>query len=109
MIPDTVPDPANPEPSEIEPISPAEAEKILEEALQPYLADEWRLLDRGPYAARLTRDVRNLDIRIDLLGQVITEESGLTPLQESGRLIAWVLLLAALLIALALSAALGIW
>jgi hypothetical protein len=109
MIPDTVPDPANPEPPEVEPVSPAEAEKILGEALQPYLADEWRLLDRGPYAARLTRGVRNLDIRIDLLGQVITEESGLTPLQESGRLIAWVLLLAALLIALALSAALGIW
>jgi hypothetical protein len=108
MTPDTIPDPANPQQPEVEPINPAEAEKILAEALTPYLADEWRLLDRGPYAARLTRGVRNLDIRIDLLGQVVTEESGLTPLQESGRLIAWVLLLAALLIALAFSAALGI-
>lgn len=93
---------------EIEPVSPAEAEKILETALQPYLDDNWRILDRGPYAARLTRGVRNMDIRIDLLGQVETEEFGLTPLQESGRLIAWMLLISALLIVLALSAALGI-
>jgi hypothetical protein len=42
------------------------------------------------------------------LGQIVTQESGLTPLQDSGRLTAWVLLLAALLVALALSAALGI-
>jgi hypothetical protein len=108
MTPGTIPDPVDPEQPEIEPISPSEAEKILKEALKPYLDDDWRLLDRGPYAARLTRGVRNLDIRIDLLGQVDTEESGLTPLQESGRLIAWLLLLAALLIVLAFSAALGI-
>ena len=52
--------------------------------------------------------MRNLDVRVDLLGQVETEESGLTPLQDSGRLTAWVLLLALLLVVLALSAALGI-
>jgi hypothetical protein len=45
---------------------------------------------------------------VDLLGKLEPEESGLTPLQDSGRLIAWVLLLATLLIVLALSAALGI-
>ena len=52
--------------------------------------------------------MRNLDIRVDLLGQVETEESGLTPLQDSGRLMAWMVLLAALLVVLALSTALGI-
>ena len=106
MTPDTLPD--STESAEIEPIGIAEAEKIMEEALQPYLADEWRVIDRGPYAARLTRGMRNLDIRVDLLGQVETEESGLTPVQDSGRLMAWMLLLAALLVVLALSAALGI-
>lgn len=106
MSPDTLSDSA--EQPEIEPVGIAEAEKILEEALQPYLADDWRIIDRGPYAARLTRGMRNLDIRIDLLGRIETEESGLTPLQDSGRLMAWMVLLAALLVVLALSAALGI-
>jgi hypothetical protein len=106
MPPDTVPD--STEHAEIEPIGIDEAEKIMEEALQPYLAEDWRIIDRGPYAARLTRGVRNLDIRVDLLGQVEVEESGLTPLQDSGRLMAWMVLLAALLVVLALSAALGI-
>jgi hypothetical protein len=110
MTPDTLPDSTedSTQSAEIEPVGIAEAEKIMEEALQPYLADEWRIIDRGPYAARLTRGMRNLDIRVDLLGQVETEESGLTPLQDSGRLMAWMVLLAALLVVLALSAALGI-
>jgi hypothetical protein len=106
MTPDTLPD--STEQDEIEPVGIAEAEKIMEDALQPYLAEDWRIIDRGPYAARLTRGMRNLDIRVDLLGQVETEESGLTPLQDSGRLMAWMVLLAALLVVLALSAALGI-
>lgn len=108
MTPDTIPDSANQEQPEIEPVGIEEAARILEEALQPYLDDDWRIIDRGPYAARLTRGARNLDVRIDLLGQVITHESGLTPLQDSGRLMAWMLLLAALLVGLALMAALGI-
>jgi hypothetical protein len=106
MPPDTLPDAT--EHAEIEPVGIDEAGKIMEDALQPYLAEDWRIIDRGPYAARLTRGVRNLDIRVDLLGQVETEESGLTPLQDSGRLMAWMVLLAALLVVLALSAALGI-
>jgi hypothetical protein len=104
--PDTLPDAT--EHAEIEPVGIDEAEKIMEDTLQPYLAEDWRIIDRGPYAARLTRGVRNLDIRVDLLGQVEAEESGLTPLQDSGRLMAWMVLLAALLVVLALSAALGI-
>jgi hypothetical protein len=106
---DTPPKPGNPpEKQEIEPILPEEAEKILEDALAPYLADGWHILDRSAYNARLTRGTRNLDIRIDLLGQVETEESELTPLQDSGRLMAWVLLLVSLLVVLALATALGI-
>ena len=102
-------DPTAPPPEEeIEPLDPAEAERILEEAIAPYLADEWIVLHRSPYAVRLTRGLRNMDVRVDLLGQVETEETGLTPLQESGRLTAWVVMLAMLLVALALATALGI-
>ena len=110
MLPDTAPelDPQKPSEPEIEPISPEEAEAILKQALEPYLAEGWHVIDHGAYLARLTRGKRNLDIRIDLLGQVEKEEMGLTPLQDSGRLTAWILLLAALLVVLALSAALGI-
>ena len=110
MLHDHTPDPTSPAPNlpEVEPISPQEAEVVLKQALETYLADGWRVLDHSAYTARLTRGARNLDIQIDLLGKVETRESGLTPLQDSGRLMAWVLLLAALLVVLALSATLGI-
>jgi hypothetical protein len=110
MLPDTASDsgPRKPPQPEIEPISPQDAQVILQKALEPYLAEGWLVLDHSPYIARLTRGARNLDIRVDLLGQVEKKETGLTPLQESGRLTAWVLLLTALLVALALMAALGL-
>jgi len=66
------------------------------------------VIDRSAYLMRLTRGKRNLDIRVDLLGQIEKQEMDLTPLQDSGRLMAWILLLTALMVALALSAALGI-
>ncbi len=98
-----------PPPDEVEPISPQAADAILREALAPYVAQGWHVMDQGPYAARLTRQDRNLDLRVDLLGQVEARESGLTPLQESGRLVAWMVLLAMLMVALALAAALGVF
>lgn len=110
MLHDSTPelDP-RPGPAEIEPIDPHEATLILEQALAPYLADGWRVLDRGAYSARLTRGKRNLDVRVDLLGEVEVQETGLTALQDSGRLVAWVLLITSLLLALAITSALGIW
>jgi len=95
-------------PDEVEPIAPQAADAILRAALEPYVAQGWHVIDQGPYSARLTREKRNLDLRVDLLGQVEASESGLTPLQESGRLAAWMVLLALLLVALALAAALGV-
>lgn len=112
MLHDNAPpelDPASGAPNEIEPISPREAERILAQALEPYLAEGWHVLERDAYMARLTREDRNLDVRVDLLGQVQTEESNLTALQDSGRLVAWVLLITALLLALTITSALGIW
>ena len=110
MLPDSTPelDPQKPPEPEIEPIGPQEAEALLKQAVEPYLAEGWRLIDRSAYLARLTRGKRNLDIRVDLLGQIEKQEMDLTPLQDSGRLMAWILLLAALMVALAFSAALGI-
>lgn len=111
MLPDNTPvPPSDPDLTkpEVEPIAPEAAARILEQALTPYLADDWRVIDRSAYAARLTRGMRNIDIRVGLLGEVDMEESGLTPVQDSGRLMAWVLLLASLLVVLALASALGI-
>ncbi len=109
MLPDKDSRPANaPSPApEIDPISPEDASAIMAQAIEKYTAEGWHVLTQSAYDARLTREMYNLDIRIDLLGQVETHESGLTPLQDSGRLTAWVLLLATLLLVLALASALG--
>ncbi len=112
MLPENPPTPEmlhpNPTEPEVEPIDPQTAETILHEAIAPYLAEGWRVLHRDAYSARLRRDAHNVDVWVDLLGDVQTRERGLTPLQESGRLLAWTVLLAMLLVALALSAALGL-
>lgn len=110
MLPDSTSelDPQKPPEAEIEPISPQAAEAILKQAVEPYLAEGWRVIDHNAYLARLTRGKHNLDIRVDLLGQIEKQETDLTPLQDSGRLMAWILLLTGLMVALALSAALGI-
>ena len=110
MLPDRDPRPARPQPGapEVEPISPEAAEAIMKRVVAQYTAEGWQVLSHSAYDARLTRGARNLDIRVDLLGDVQVSESGLTPLQDSGRLTAWMLLLASLLVALALGSALGL-
>jgi hypothetical protein len=104
MVPESTPDLE----SEVEVISGEEADRILQEAMAPYLEDEWRVLREGPSFARLTRGLRNLDIRVDLLGKVEITESDLTPTQDSGRLVAWVLLITMLLLALVAASVVGI-
>ncbi len=93
---------------EIDIIEPDEAHEILEQALAPYLDDDWRLLDYDDYNARLSRGTRNLHIRVGWLGDVETTETELTVTQTTGALVAWVLLIAILLVVLALASALGI-
>lgn len=93
---------------ELEPISPEEAEVILTEAMQPYTDDGWFVLDRSAFAARLTKGPHNLDIQVDLLGQVEVTASNLSASQEAGRLVAWVLLLVSLLAALVVAHILGL-
>lgn len=110
MLPDQNPPSSATPPAdtEIEPIAPEAAEAILQEAMQPYLDDDWQVIHQSAYLARLTRGTRNIDLQVDLLGQLSKEEFGLTPVQDSGRLMAWIVLLAMMLVALAVSSALGI-
>jgi hypothetical protein len=112
MLSENSPDPGITQPDppdvEIEPISPEKSEVLLKKAMEPYLADEWHVLYQDAYLARLTRGMRNLDVRVDLLGDIEITESELNPLQDSGRLMAWVVLIAMLLVVMALTSALGI-
>ncbi|GAB4572159.1 MAG: hypothetical protein Kow0077_10750 [Anaerolineae bacterium] len=94
-------------PENVEPIAPEAARKCLEDAIAPYLADGWVVLVEHDFMARLTRGKRNLDFYVDLLGEVTIEEQALSPVQDVGRLVAWLLLVVAFLLALALASALG--
>ena len=98
----------------IEPISGEQARAILEEAIRARLGDDWRDEDSGwtlvtghDFMARLTRGRVNVDFYVDLLGSVTVEERPLGPAQESGRLIAWMLLLLSLAIAGLIARAVG--
>jgi hypothetical protein len=44
---------------------------------------------------------------VDLLGEVTREEKPISPVQDSGRLVAWALLLVSFLLAVAVASALG--
>lgn len=91
----------------IEPIEPAQAAAVLEPKLAELTAQGWRVIIQTDYMARLTRGRANLDVRVDLLGNLEMEEKPLTDMQESGRLIAIVLLLITFLLVLTLLSGLG--
>ena len=101
-------------PSEIEPIAPEQARAAIQAAILEHLGPDWADEDHGwlvvhdaDYLVRLTRGQVNLDFHCDLLGAVSIIEREMNPLQTSGRLIAWMLLGASLLLALALAWAAG--
>lgn len=90
----------------VEPIAPEQARQILEAAVRERLGDNWQDEDSGwavvtshAYMARLTRGRTNIDFYVDLLGAVTVEVKEISPVQDSGRLIAWLLLLLSLAIA----------
>jgi hypothetical protein len=99
---------------EIEPIPAEQARAILEEAIRERLGDDWKDDDSGwtkvtghDYMARLTRGRMNVDFYVDLLGNVTVETSEINPAQDSGRMIAWMLLLVALAIAFLIARIVG--
>lgn len=105
---DTVNPAAPPEsPAGPEPIPPEEARRRLDDTLAPYLEDGWVIRVQHDYMAQLTQGRRNLECHIDLLGTVTVTEKALSPAQDSGRLLAWVLLLVSFLMVVAIASALG--
>jgi hypothetical protein len=90
----------------VEPIEPEQARQLLDQAIRERLGDHWDDEETGwvrvtghDYMARLTRGRKNLDFYVDLLGNVTVEEKELSPVQQQGRLVAWMILLGSLLIA----------
>jgi hypothetical protein len=93
---------------ELEPIPAEQARAILEQAMRERLGDNWQnddwvLITGHDYMARVTKGRRNLDFYVDLLGNVRVEEREVDPGQDSGRLIAWLILLLSLGIAFLLA------
>jgi hypothetical protein len=93
---------------ELEPISAQQARAILEQAMRERLGDNWQnddwaLITGHDYMARVTKGRRNVDFYVDLLGNVRVEEREVNPGQDSGRLIAWLILLLSLGIAFLLA------
>ena len=66
----------------LEMILPEDAERILMPRILALQDDGWRVLSRTSYQARLTRDDKNLNLYIDLVGQLVEEERPLTPRQQ---------------------------
>ena len=96
-------------------IPPHEAQQRLQQAIRERLGDDWddedtgwMVLHNNDYLIRLTNGKINLDFQCDLLGEVTIEERDINPLQGSGRLIAWMVLGASLLIALVLARIAGV-
>ncbi|MBN2471827.1 MAG: hypothetical protein JXN59_13985 [Anaerolineae bacterium] len=92
---------------EVEPVAPEEARRRLEAATAPYLADGWTVRVEHDYMAQLTRGRQNLTFYVDLLGQVTSEETRLSPVQESGHVVAWLLLVLAFFLVLTAATAFG--
>ncbi len=99
----------------IKPIAPEKAQQILETAIRERLGDDWQDEDSGwavitshAYMARLNRGRINVDFYVDLLGNVTVETKEISPAQDSGRLVAWLLLLLSLAIAFLLARIAGL-
>jgi hypothetical protein len=98
----------------VEPIAADKARAILERAIAERLGDDWRDESSGwlqvtghDYMARLTRGRVNIDFYVDLLGNVTVETSEISPAQDSGRLVAWMLLLVSIGIAVMVARVVG--
>jgi hypothetical protein len=98
----------------VEPISAEQARAALEAAIRQHLGDNWRDEDSGwdivtqhDYMARLSRGRVNVDFYVDLLGNVEVKTSEISPVQDSGRLIVWSLLIVSIILALVIARIVG--
>lgn len=99
---------------EVEPIAPEQARAILDQAMRERLGDDWEdeesgwiLISGHDYMARVTRGRVNVDFYVDLLGNITVTEKTISPAQDSGRALAWLLLMVSLGIAFLLARAVG--
>ena len=91
---------------QLEPIPPQQAKQRLEQAIREHLGDNWDdeytgwiTVSRHDYMARLVKGKRQIDFNIDILGEISIEETETNPVQDMGRLMAWLFLLGSLVIA----------
>lgn len=96
--------------TEIDPIPAEQAREILYAAIRERLGEHWndeekgwRIVTSHDYMARLTRGRWNIDFMVDLLGNVTIQEKPIDAAQIQGRLNAWLLLGASLVLALLLA------
>ena len=99
---------------EIDPIPPEQARAILDAAMRQRLGADWQDEDSGwllvtghDYMARVTRGRVNVDFYVDLLGAVTVEEKEINAAQDSGRMLAIILLILSLGIAFLAARAVG--
>lgn len=95
-------------PDDVQIIEPEQAAAILEPKLAELEQDGWIVLVQTDYMARLTNGKHNLDVRVDLLGSLEIEEKPLTLVQESGQIVAIVLVLVIFLVVFVLASVLGV-
>ena len=97
---------------EIEPIAPEEARKAIERAMIAHLGEDWRktwlLVHESNFLVRLNQGAVNLDFQAGLLGEVEITEKPAHPLQLSGKMVAWSILLASVFVALSIALVLKI-
>jgi hypothetical protein len=100
---------------EVQPIPGEQARAILEQAIRDRLGPDWDREDSGwavvtshDFMARLNRGRVNLDFYVDLLGQVTVEEKTVNPGQDTGRLFAWMFLIAMLGVGFLLAKIIGL-
>lgn len=97
------------EEKDIEIVTPEQAETILRPEVEQLMEEGWRIVSKPLYGVRLEKEREILDLRVDLLGNIERETKlSLFTAADTGRLIAWVLLLASLLVTLALASELGL-
>lgn len=91
-------------------VTPDEAEVILRPEVEQLVAEGWRVVSKPLYGVRLERERDIVDLRVDLLGNVIRESKiKLFIGADTGRIVAWVLLIATLLVVLTLASVLGLF
>lgn len=100
-------------PDEFEPLSLEESRIIVEAAIVERLGEMWRkewlVVHNDPTLMRLNKGNVNLDFQIDLLGNVEITERQANPVQLSGRLIVWSVLISSLFLAFVLATIAGVF